>query len=111
MAEVALDAVCSRKEQSSDSSYHKGLEIRASVLRTVLRMTSTYPHILHTKRPSHCRLSNTEHCLLYARIPGVDVRASAPGHGRLSVRTRAGYFLPSIAPPLKLGVTGHDSRN
>jgi hypothetical protein len=25
MAEIALDAVCSRKEQSSNSSYHKGL--------------------------------------------------------------------------------------
>lgn len=33
MAEVALDAVCSRKEQSSNSSYHKGLQIPASVLR------------------------------------------------------------------------------
>ena len=26
MAETALDAVCSRKEQSSNSSYHKGLK-------------------------------------------------------------------------------------
>jgi len=34
MAEIALDAVCSRKEQSSNSSYHKGLQIRASVPRT-----------------------------------------------------------------------------
>jgi len=32
MAETALDAVCSRKEQSSNSSYHKGLQIRALIL-------------------------------------------------------------------------------
>lgn len=34
MAEIALDAVCSRKEQSSNSSYHKGLQIRGPALRT-----------------------------------------------------------------------------
>jgi hypothetical protein len=33
MAETALDAVCSRREESSNSSYHKGLQIRAPVLR------------------------------------------------------------------------------
>jgi hypothetical protein len=31
MAEIALDAVCSRKGQSSNSSYHKGLQVRVSV--------------------------------------------------------------------------------
>jgi len=31
MAGIALDAVCSRNEESSNSSYHRGLQIRASV--------------------------------------------------------------------------------
>lgn len=38
----------------------------------------------------------------------VDVRASAPGHGRLAVRTRTGYFLPSTSPPGS-GTIGNDS--
>lgn len=38
----------------------------------------------------------------------VDVRASAPGNGRLSVRTRTGYFLPSALPLLRLGTAGYD---
>ena len=40
----------------------------------------------------------------------VDVRASAPKHGWLSVRTRTGYFLPSALPP-QPRVTGHDLHN
>jgi VWFA-related protein len=31
---------------------------------------------------------------------GIQVKAAAPGHGRLSVRTRAGYYAPSIPQPL-----------
>lgn len=38
----------------------------------------------------------------------VDVRASAPAHGHLTVRTRTGYFLPSAALP-EAGAIGHDS--
>jgi Ca-activated chloride channel homolog len=30
----------------------------------------------------------------------IQVKAMAPGHGRLSVRTRAGYYAPSKPPPL-----------
>jgi VWFA-related protein len=41
----------------------------------------------------------------------VDVRASAPAHGNLSVRTRTGYFLPSASPQLGSGDTGHDIHN
>ena len=37
----------------------------------------------------------------------VDVRASAQAHGHLTVRTRAGYFLPSASP--QPGAIGHDS--
>lgn len=37
----------------------------------------------------------------------VDVRASAPAHGRLTVRTRTGYFLPPASPP-QPGAIGHD---
>jgi VWFA-related protein len=40
----------------------------------------------------------------------VEVRVSAPGHGRLSVRTRAGYFLPSALSPSELGTVSHDFR-
>jgi VWFA-related protein len=41
----------------------------------------------------------------------VDVRVSAPRHGHLSVRTRAGYFLPSAQPSSGLGTIGHDNHN
>jgi VWFA-related protein len=40
----------------------------------------------------------------------VDVKVSAAGHGRLSARTRAGYFLPSAQQPAP-GVINHDLRN
>jgi hypothetical protein len=73
MAEIALDAVCSRKEQSSDSSYHKGFVIRAPVLARVRKINPTYPYILHTKRPNRRRLSN-----MSRRAPGRD------HHGQVS---------------------------
>jgi len=38
------------------------------------------------------------------------VKAQAPGHGRLSVRTRAGYYAPSKAQ-LAAGETGHGASN
>jgi VWFA-related protein len=38
----------------------------------------------------------------------VDVRASAPAHGHLVVRTRTGYFLPSDSPPFGSRNIGHD---
>jgi VWFA-related protein len=40
----------------------------------------------------------------------VDVRAGTSRHGRLSVRTRAGYFLPSASPPER-GASGHDEHH
>jgi VWFA-related protein len=40
----------------------------------------------------------------------VDVRASAPAHGRLSVRTRTGYFLPPASSP-QSGTTDHGFHN
>jgi VWFA-related protein len=40
----------------------------------------------------------------------VDVRAGAPAHGHLIVRTRTGYFLPS-APSPEPGTIGHDFHN
>jgi len=40
----------------------------------------------------------------------VDVHASAPGHGHLSVRTRTGYFLPSVSSPQPAAIR-HDSHN
>jgi Ca-activated chloride channel homolog len=33
----------------------------------------------------------------------IQVKASAPGYGRLSVRTRTGYFAPSAVPPPRVG--------
>jgi VWFA-related protein len=41
----------------------------------------------------------------------VDVIASSPGDGRLSVRTRAGYSVPSALPPLTQRMAGHESNN
>jgi VWFA-related protein len=38
----------------------------------------------------------------------IQVRASAPGRGRLSVRTRAGYFAPSALPSSSSKATDHD---
>jgi VWFA-related protein len=40
----------------------------------------------------------------------IDVKASAPGHGRLSVRTRAGYTVPSGPPPAARTID-HDAHN
>ena len=40
----------------------------------------------------------------------VDVHASAPGLGHLSVRTRTGYFLPSVSSPQPAAIR-HDSHN
>jgi Ca-activated chloride channel homolog len=39
--------------------------------------------------------ANAQH---YGRYRAIEVRASAPGRGRLRVRTRAGYFVPSSIP-------------
>jgi len=41
----------------------------------------------------------------------IQVRASAPGRGRLSVRTRAGYFAPSALPSAAAKATDHDAHN
>jgi VWFA-related protein len=41
----------------------------------------------------------------------VQVKASAPGRGRLSVRTRAGYFAPSALPSAAAKATDHDAHN
>ncbi len=40
----------------------------------------------------------------------VDVRASAPAHGHLTVRTRTGYFLPSTSPPQPESISHDDHR-
>jgi Ca-activated chloride channel homolog len=41
----------------------------------------------------------------------IQVKASAPGHGRLSVRTRTGYFAPSALPPAAAKVLDHETHN
>jgi VWFA-related protein len=41
----------------------------------------------------------------------IDVKVSSPGHGRLSARTRAGYFVPLMLPPQGIGTATHDSHN
>jgi len=41
----------------------------------------------------------------------VEVKASSPKHGRLSVRTRTGYLVPLALPSQALQTVGHDSRN
>jgi len=41
----------------------------------------------------------------------VQVKASSPGRGRLSVRTRAGYFAPSTLPSAAAKTTDHDAHN
>ena len=41
----------------------------------------------------------------------VQVKASAPGRGRLSIRTRAGYFAPSALPSAAAKATDHDAHN
>jgi VWFA-related protein len=39
----------------------------------------------------------------------VEVKASSSGHGRLTVRTRTGYFVPSTPASAALGMVGHDT--
>jgi Ca-activated chloride channel homolog len=39
------------------------------------------------------------------------VKASLPGRGRLSVRTRAGYFAPSAPSSAAAKATDHDAHN
>jgi Ca-activated chloride channel family protein len=41
----------------------------------------------------------------------IEVKASSPGHGRLSIRTRAGYFVPLMLPPPGLRTAGHEAHN
>ncbi|MGP0018408.1 MAG: VWA domain-containing protein [Candidatus Sulfotelmatobacter sp.] len=41
----------------------------------------------------------------------IQVKASAPGHGRLSVRTRTGYFAPSALEPPLAKLTDHETHN
>jgi len=41
----------------------------------------------------------------------IDVKVSSPGHGRLSARTRAGYFVPLTLPISGFETAGHDSHN
>ncbi|MGD0548320.1 MAG: VWA domain-containing protein, partial [Terracidiphilus sp.] len=41
----------------------------------------------------------------------VEVKASSPGHGHLSVRTRTGYSVPSALPSQALRSVGHDSHH
>jgi VWFA-related protein len=41
----------------------------------------------------------------------IDVTVSAPGRGRLSVRTRAGYSAPLALPPPATGTVGHVTHN
>jgi Ca-activated chloride channel family protein len=41
----------------------------------------------------------------------IQVKASAPGYGRLSVRTRTGYFAPSGLPPSAAKAIDHETRN
>jgi VWFA-related protein len=41
----------------------------------------------------------------------IDVKVSSAGHGRLSARTRAGYFVPLTISPTGFGTAGHDSHN
>ena len=41
----------------------------------------------------------------------VRVKASAPGHGSLSVRTRTGYFVPSALSPAAAKVIDHETHN
>jgi VWFA-related protein len=45
------------------------------------------------------------------RYRAIEVRASARGHGRLSVRTRAGYSVPPTLPATAAKAIGHDTRN
>jgi Ca-activated chloride channel family protein len=41
----------------------------------------------------------------------IQVKASAPGHGRLSVRTRTGYFAPSALSPPAAKVIAHETHD
>ncbi len=41
----------------------------------------------------------------------IQVKASSPGYGRLSVRTRTGYFAPSALPPPAAKVIDHETHN
>jgi len=41
----------------------------------------------------------------------IQVKASAPAYGRLSVRTRTGYFAPSALPPAAAKVIDHETHN
>jgi len=45
------------------------------------------------------------------RYRTIDVRVSAPRHGRLTVRTRTGYAVPLSVPPTVPETNGHDSIN
>jgi VWFA-related protein len=45
------------------------------------------------------------------RYRTIDVRVSAPGHGHLTARTRAGYAVPLPTPASMTGTDGHDSNH
>jgi VWFA-related protein len=45
------------------------------------------------------------------RYRAIEVKASAPGHGRLSVRTRTGYWVPLESPATHAEAIGHEPRN
>ena len=45
------------------------------------------------------------------RYRAIAVKASAPGRGRMSVRTRAGYSVPLTSPAAAAKAIGHDTRN
>ncbi len=45
------------------------------------------------------------------RYRTIEVKASAPGRGRLSVRTRAGYSVPLTSPATAAKALGHDAHN
>ncbi len=41
----------------------------------------------------------------------VEVKANSPGRGHFTVRTRTGYFVPSILSTTKSGMAGHDTHH
>ncbi len=45
------------------------------------------------------------------RYRAIEVKASTPGRGRMSVRTRAGYSVPFTSPTTAAGAPGHDTHN
>jgi VWFA-related protein len=116
-----LDQVIEMAKRSAATIYTIGVfeqdgDQKLGVLRRFAKETGGLAFFPETSKeiPSICegiaRDIRNQYTLAYVPVNAkpdagyqtIDVRASASGHGRLSVRTRSGYFLPSVSLPTKV---------